>query len=34
VLTTILLTRLGPYRYAADTESSETIQPIQVASGA
>jgi cyanate permease len=34
VLTMILLTRLGPYRYAVDTESSETIQPIQVASGA
>jgi MFS family permease len=34
VLTTILLTRLGPYRYAVDTESNEAIEPIQVASGA
>jgi hypothetical protein len=33
VLTTILLTRLGPYRYAVDAESNEAIEPM-VASGA
>ena len=34
VLTVILLTRLGQYRYAVDAESSAAIEPIQVPSGA
>lgn len=34
VLTTILLTRLGQYRYAVDAGSSASMEPIQVPSGA
>lgn len=34
VLTTILLTRLGPYRYGVEAETSEAIGPIQLPSGA
>jgi cyanate permease len=34
LLTTILLTRLGPYRYTVGTESNVAIAPIQVPSGA
>jgi hypothetical protein len=34
VLTTILLTRLGQYRYTVDAESNAAIEPIQVPSGA
>jgi cyanate permease len=34
VLTTILLTRLGQYRYTVDAESNAAIEPIQVPSSA
>jgi cyanate permease len=34
LLTMILLTRLGEYRYTVGAESNLPIEPIQVASGA
>jgi cyanate permease len=33
VLTLILLTRLGPYRYGVESEANQTMEPIQVPSG-
>jgi len=34
LLTLILLTRLGPYRYGVEAETIETIKPMEVPSGA
>ena len=34
VLTLILLTRLGPYRYGVEAKPTQPIQPIEVPSGA
>jgi MFS family permease len=33
VLTLVLLTRLGPYRYGVESEASQEVKPVQVPSG-